>query len=70
MKPSGLRSQTSPPLELKSFQTKVLDLGPCLLEDLDNIAKVLAIFEREGIKELPEQLHAPVEASASAARRA
>jgi hypothetical protein len=70
MKSSGLRSQASHSLELKSFQTKVFDLGPCLLEDLDDVAKVLAIVEGEGFKELPEQLHGPVEASASAARRA
>ena len=36
----GSRSRT--PQELKRFETKVFDLGPCRLEDLDDVAKVLA----------------------------
>jgi hypothetical protein len=57
MKPSRLRSRTNHPRELKRFETKIFDLGPCLLEDLDDVAEVLAIVEGEGFKGLPEQFY-------------
>jgi hypothetical protein len=44
------RSRSQNPRELKRFETKVFDLGPCRLEDLDEIAKVLAISEGEAFK--------------------
>jgi|GEM_PF-2851903 len=44
----GLRPQN--PRELKRFETKVFDLGPCRLEDLDDIAQVLATAEGEAFK--------------------
>jgi len=39
------RSKPRPqsPRELKRFETRVFDLGPCLIEDLDDVAKVLAV---------------------------
>lgn len=55
MKPSRPRSQTNRPRELKRFETKVFDLGPCLLKDLDDVDKALAIAEGEGFKR--EQFH-------------
>jgi hypothetical protein len=32
------------------FETKVFDLGPCHLEDLDDISRALAIAEGEAFK--------------------
>jgi len=39
------RSKTSTPQQPKRFETKVFDLGPCQLENLDDIARALAIVE-------------------------
>ena len=44
------RPRSQNPRELKRFETKVFDLGPCRLEDLDDVAKVLAIAEGEAFK--------------------
>ncbi|HSS78705.1 MAG TPA: hypothetical protein VLV54_18445 [Thermoanaerobaculia bacterium] len=45
------RSQGPPrPRDPKRFETKVFDLGPCLLENLDDVAKVLAIAEGEAFR--------------------
>lgn len=32
------------------FETKVFDLGPCQLEDLDDISRALAVAEGEAFK--------------------
>ena len=48
---SSPRSQdSSRPREPRRFETKVLDLGPCLLEDLDDVTKALAVAEGEAFK--------------------
>ncbi len=38
------------PREPRRFETKVLDLGLCLLEDLDDVTKALAVAEGEAFK--------------------
>ncbi len=35
------------PRQSKRFETRVFDLGPCRLEDLDDVAKSLAFAEGE-----------------------
>jgi hypothetical protein len=39
-----------PPRPRKPFETKVFDLGPCRLDDLDDISRALAIAEGEAFK--------------------
>ncbi len=38
----GLKHMTSPPKKRTPFQTRSVDLGRCLLGNVDNVAKVLA----------------------------
>lgn len=44
------RSRTAPSRPSGRFETKVFDLGPCRLENLDDIAKALAFAEGEAFK--------------------
>ena len=46
----GSRSLTPAPRRAERFETKVFDLGPCRLENLDDIAKALAFAEGEAFK--------------------
>jgi len=41
------RSRTAPSRPSGRFETKVFDLGPCRLENLDDIARALAFAEAE-----------------------
>jgi len=47
---AGARSLTPEPQRSERFETKVFDLGPCRLENLDDIAKALAFAEGEAFK--------------------
>ncbi|MFY9822056.1 MAG: hypothetical protein WAM82_11790 [Thermoanaerobaculia bacterium] len=44
------RYRSLDPQGLKRFETQVFDLGPCLVQDLDDVAKVLAIVEGEAFR--------------------
>ncbi len=44
------RPLTPEPQRSERFETKVFDLGPCRLENLDDIAKALAFVEGEAFK--------------------
>lgn len=46
----GLLQVQSPPLAGKRLEPKVFDLGHCLLQDLDDISRVLSIVEGEAFK--------------------
>lgn len=47
----GLKQIESPPPEdRKRFRTRTVDLGPCLIGNLDNVAEALAIAEGEDFK--------------------
>jgi hypothetical protein len=47
---AGLRQVSAPPKKRKRFQTASADLGPCLLDNVDNIAEALAEAEGELFK--------------------
>ncbi|NUM54254.1 MAG: DUF2191 domain-containing protein [Candidatus Hydrogenedentes bacterium] len=46
----GLYELTQPRKENKPFRTRVFDMGPSLVGNLDNIGEVLAIAEGEDYK--------------------
>ena len=46
----GLRLMTSPPKRGRPFRTGAVDLGPCRLPDLDNVAEILAVAEGESYR--------------------
>jgi hypothetical protein len=46
----GLQAMAAPPKEHKPFRTRPMDLGRCLLDNLDNIAEVLAVAEGEDFR--------------------
>ncbi len=46
----GLQDITAPPKKQKPFRTRSMDLGRCLIDNLDNIAEVLAIAEGEDFR--------------------
>jgi predicted transcriptional regulator len=46
----GLDHMNQPKQKRKRFETAAVDLGRCLLPDLDNIAEVLAAAEGEAFK--------------------
>jgi hypothetical protein len=46
----GLQEMTAPPKQAEPFQTRSMDLGRCLLDNLDDIAEVLAIAEGEDFR--------------------
>jgi len=43
----GLRHMTSPPRKRAPFRTASVDLGRCLVSNVDNVAEVLAVAESE-----------------------
>jgi hypothetical protein len=47
---AGPRSLTPARQRSERFETKVFDLGPCQLDNLDDIAKALAFAEGEAFK--------------------
>jgi hypothetical protein len=46
----GLRSLAAPPRKRPRFQTRAVDLGRCLLGNVDNVAEVLAVAEDDSYK--------------------
>jgi hypothetical protein len=46
----GLQQLKSKPAERPRFETKILSSSPCLLDNVDNTAEVLAIAEGEAYK--------------------
>jgi predicted transcriptional regulator len=46
----GLRSLTAPPNRRARFRTRTVDLGRCLLGNVDNVAEVLAVAEGDSYK--------------------
>ena len=46
----GLQQLETKPLARPRFETKILSSSPCLLDNVDNIAEVLAIAEGEAYK--------------------
>jgi hypothetical protein len=47
---AGARPLTPTPQGSERFETKTFDLGPCRLENLDDIVKALAFAEGEAFK--------------------
>ena len=46
----GLRSLSAPPRKRTRFRTRAVDLGRCLLGNVDNVAEVLAVAEDDSYK--------------------
>jgi hypothetical protein len=46
----GLRLMLAPPPKRKRFETKAVDLGRCLVGDLNDVSEVLAIAEGENFR--------------------
>jgi hypothetical protein len=46
----GLRHMTAPPRKRAAFRTKSVNLGRCLLGNVDNVAEVLAVAEGESFR--------------------
>jgi hypothetical protein len=46
----GLRQMGAPRRKRVAFRTESVDLGPCLLGNVDNLAEVLAVAEGEGFR--------------------
>jgi hypothetical protein len=46
----GLKHLVAPPRKQGPFRTASVDLGRCLLGNVDNVAEVLAIAERESFE--------------------
>jgi predicted transcriptional regulator len=46
----GLKQIAAPAKKRKAFQTSTVDLGACLIGNVDNVADVLAIAESESFK--------------------
>jgi hypothetical protein len=46
----GLREMTAPAKKPKPFRTRSMDLGRCLVDNLDNISEVLAFAEGEDFR--------------------
>ncbi len=46
----GLQEIAAPAKKQKPFRTRSMDLGRCLIDNLDNIAEVLAIAEGEDFR--------------------
>jgi len=46
----GIKSMIGPARKRKTFQTRSVDLGPCRIANVDNIAKVLAMAEGESFR--------------------
>lgn len=46
----GLKQMTSTPRKRAPFRTASVDLGRCLLGNVDNVAEVLAVAENESFR--------------------
>lgn len=46
----GLNRMTTPLPKRDAFQTRPVDLGRCLLDNVDNVAEVLAVAEGESFR--------------------
>jgi hypothetical protein len=46
----GLRHMTSPPRKRAPFRTASVDLGRCLVNNVDNVVEVLAVAESESFR--------------------
>lgn len=46
----GLKHMLAPPRQCAPFRTESVDLGRCLLGNVDNVAEVLAVAEGESFK--------------------
>ena len=46
----GLKQMAAPPRKHAPFRTKSVDLGRCLLGNVDNVAEVLAVAEGESFR--------------------
>lgn len=46
----GLRHMTSPPRKRAPFRTESVDLGRCLVGNVDNVAELLAVAESESFR--------------------
>ena len=46
----GLRSLAAPPRRRMPFRTGAVDLGRCLLGNVDNVAEILAVAEDDSYK--------------------
>ena len=46
----GLRSLTAPPRRRTRFRTRSVDLGRCLLGNIDNVGEVLAVAEGDSYR--------------------
>lgn len=46
----GLKHLAAPPKRRKPFRTGAVDLGRCLLSNVDNVAEVLAVAEGESFR--------------------
>jgi len=46
----GLKHLVDPPRNQRPFRTKSVDLGRCLLGNIDNVAEVLAVAENESFE--------------------
>ena len=46
----GLKIMDTPKRKRTLFRTKSVDLGPCLLGKVDNVAEVLAVAESESFR--------------------
>jgi hypothetical protein len=46
----GLKGLTTPPRKRTRFQTRAVDLGRCLLGNVDNVAEILAVAEGDSYK--------------------
>lgn len=46
----GLRHMTSPPRKRAPFRTASVDLGRCLVGNVDNVAELLAVAESESFR--------------------
>lgn len=47
---AGLQQMTAPSREPKSFRTGTVDLGRCLVANVDNVAEVLAVVDGESFR--------------------
>ena len=47
---TGLKQMAVPRKRRNPFRTRVVDLGPCLFGNVDNITEVLAVAEGESYK--------------------
>jgi predicted CopG family antitoxin len=46
----GLRDMDAPTKKRKPFRTRTFDAGPPLIDNLDNVAEVLAVIEGDAYK--------------------